>query len=65
MREEVENPMVNGSVKVLQVVARCKGCEIALFADEDFLDFDGDYFCEEDCLLDELGVTKIEGSDLL
>lgn len=62
MKIDVENPMVLPVKEKPNVgVAFCENCRMRLFADEEFLSLEGDYFCDELCLKDYLGVKTIEG----
>lgn len=62
MSWEVENPMVRPVKEMPDVgVAFCDSCQERLFADEEFLEFEGEYFCEESCFIQYMGVRKIEG----
>ena len=64
MRESVENPMVNYKDESPKPVATCEQCKCTLFEDEVFLKFDGDYFCEDDCFMEFIGVETVEGNEI-
>lgn len=62
MLNEVENPIVRPIKEKPNVgVAFCESCHTRLFADEEFLALEGEYFCDEICLKEHLGVKTIEG----
>jgi hypothetical protein len=65
MKKEVENPMVLPFTETpLKVVAFCVNCDIRLFADEEFLQYEDEYLCETDCLMEYMDVKKVEGIDI-
>lgn len=60
--EHVENPMVRPIKETPTVgVSFCVNCNIRLFADEEFLDLEGEHLCDDLCLKDYLGVKRVEG----
>lgn len=63
---DIENPIVRPIEELPDVgVAFCENCNMRLFADEEFLALEGEYFCDDDCLKDHLGVKTIEGNELI
>lgn len=64
MRNDVENPMIIYHEFEPKVVAYCCNCNSSLHSDEEFLDFDGEFVCDESCLIQYLGVKKIEGWEI-
>ncbi|MDQ0976667.1 hypothetical protein QFZ31_006719 [Neobacillus niacini] len=66
MRYDVENPMVRPLEKdVYKVVAYCCNCDGELHIDEDFLATeDNEYLCDETCLVQYMGVRKVEGWEI-
>jgi hypothetical protein len=61
MRYEVENPMITYREFEPKVVAYCCNCSNSLHSDEEFLEFDHEYFCDDSCFIEYMGVRKIEG----
>ncbi|MGD2330646.1 hypothetical protein [Bacillus amyloliquefaciens] len=65
MKMEVENPMIKYSEVVPRFVSRCECCGELLTEQDEILFLDGDTYCEEKCLFNDLNVQRIAGSDLL
>jgi hypothetical protein len=65
MRYEVENPMILYKEKEPKVVAFCCECNEPLTEQDEFLDLDGEYLCDDYCLIKYLGVRKVEGWEII
>lgn len=66
MWEQVENPITrpieDDSEKA---VACCCNCQEMLYSNEEFLEFEGEYVCDDLCLKQYFGVRSIYGGELL
>jgi hypothetical protein len=60
----VENPMIKYREEEPQTVAHCCKCNEALTEQDTFLDFQGEYFCDDDCFFEYHDVKVTEGWEL-
>lgn len=61
---EVENPIINFKEVEPKVVAYCCECNQEFTQDDTFLDFDGEYLCDVDCLTRYYGIKEVEGWEI-
>lgn len=64
MRYEVENPMITYREFEHKTVAYCCNCNMSLHSDEEFLEMEGEYLCDETCLKQYMNVKTIEGNEI-
>lgn len=64
MTYEVENPMINFKESEPEVVAYCCQCNEPLTEQDEFLDFQGEYACDEDCLFKYYDIKTVEGWEI-
>jgi hypothetical protein len=61
---EVENPMINYKETEPKTVGWCCNCNQELTEQDTFLDFQGEYLCDEDCLFKYYDIRVVGGWEI-
>jgi hypothetical protein len=61
---QVENPTIKYKEEEPKVVAHCTCCNEELTEQDIFLDFQGEFFCDDDCLFAYHEIRVTEGWEL-